>query len=226
MSKASLEKLMSLLSTRNLNEVTAKYLSNQGFSKFDVGISLVSLKFLGLLDEKGKTTEIAKKLHLQGKPREEAYKTIVNSAYSTIFRVVPEAHKLSGAGLSNEFVSQYDLSPRVAKAATPAFLWLCGEAGLIDKSVSPTPRKAVKIKNGNRPVPIEDKKTKENFALSYHKKTKLDIVADFVQKLDIQNTETLKIQEVSNIIKDLLKSVDGDNLDGTKTSSESGLFGA
>lgn len=54
----------------------------------------------------------------------------MKEAYSALFSITPEANTLSKEDLFNEFVAVYKLSPRLASSATPAFLWLCSEAGM------------------------------------------------------------------------------------------------
>ena len=210
LSISSLEKILSILSSRKLGEINASYLSAQRFSKFDVGIAIVALKFLGLIDKDCKTTDLTKKLQLQGKPKEEALQTMIRNAYAKIFSVIESPQNLSNQELSNEFIAQYNLSPRLAKSAVPVFQWLCGEAGLIDKSAVPNSRKRAfptilsKKQRG-------DKQTIHTVisqpTLAIQKTTKLDIIKDFVQKLDLQNTEVDKIKNITLILQGLLDSV-------------------
>ena len=134
---------MNLVSGRRLSEITADYLVTSGFSKTDAYLGVSALRFLGLINSEGKTEEIIKKLLLQGDAHKAALAEIVQSAYSKIFNKITDLESATPEDLHNEFVHEYALSPRVARSAVPAFLWLCQSAGLKKEGASqPRPRSA------------------------------------------------------------------------------------
>ncbi len=137
-----LEKLLGLLSTRSLTEITGGYLKAQGFGYSDSYLAMGALRFLGIVDATGKATPLAKKFHLQGDARKKEIEAMVRNAYSSLFSAVAEPHKLEMAELKNEFTFRYNLTPRVVGAAVPAFLWLCEQAGLKEGSLQPRKRAA------------------------------------------------------------------------------------
>lgn len=127
-----MKKLFDIISSTKLSEIEPKYLKIKGIIGTDANVAVSALRFLGIVNEDGKTTELAKKLLLKGKDREETIQKIVKSSYSELFGRLPEAYKLSQKELHDELLSIYDLSPRIAKCAAPAFLWLCSQGGLME----------------------------------------------------------------------------------------------
>lgn len=200
LSLSALERVVSLLSTRSLDEITFDYLNNQGFGKSDVYTAIVALRFLGLIDNQGKTTEAAKKLHLQGEPRTKALQEMIRSAYSKLFKTVTEPQKLSSEELHNEFIAQYGITKRIAKSAVPAFLWLCEMAGLKEKSLEPRKREVIRKKVA-RTIP----KTGGSRAASLRegRTTKLDVIRDVLTSMSGKDQETIKV--VMDGLKELLK---------------------
>lgn len=135
LSLSRLDRLLDLISTRSLNEVTLDYLRAQGFKGTDAHLAFAGLRFLGIIDASGKTLEISKKLHLQGDAWRETLKEVINVAYTKLFKVNKEAFTLDRQQLTNEFVGLYGLTPRIARVATPAFIFLCEKAGFIEQKL-------------------------------------------------------------------------------------------
>lgn len=203
LSLSVLDKVISYLSTRRLDEVNIELLANYGIGKSDTYTAVVALKFLGLIDENDKTTEIAKKLHLQGEPRTKALQDIVRAAYSKLFEVIAEPQKLSPQELRNEMIAQYGLTPRIAKTAVPAFLWLCGEAGLGEKTVEPRKREAT-TKTENQGITKSGsykKGSTEGIPMN-----KLEVIRDVLTSMKEKDKETITV--VINGLKELLAIAD------------------
>lgn len=125
-----LKYVFDLFKTHSLSTLNPSDLRSRGFSGSDAFQTIASLKFLGIIDADGKSTEKMKGLQLIGDKRATAIADIVKQAYSKLFDTVSEPNKLNKDELHNDFVSLYNLSGRLATTAVPNFLWLCKEAGL------------------------------------------------------------------------------------------------
>lgn len=154
LSISKLNKVIEIFSTRNITEITSKELKGYGFGESDSYLAIAALKFLGLLDNEGNVNrELSKKLQLKGSPKLEALKDIVKKSYSLIFDRVPDPFSISNDELHNEFKIQYNLTPRLATTAIPAFLWLSELAELkehselIKKGTKTRKQRETKIKN-------------------------------------------------------------------------------
>lgn len=158
-SVSKMEELFSLLGNRSFSEISVQDLVARGFSTSDATQGIQGLKFLGVLDSKGKTTESMITLSIRGDARKEGLKNIVKEAYKNIFNTIPNIESLTRDELYNEFVAQYKLSSRLASTAVPVFIWLCKEAGIgvSDKiSLKSTP----KITTGKKTKTIQKKPEK------------------------------------------------------------------
>lgn len=124
------EKLFEIISSRKLNKVDPEYLKIKGITGTDANVAVSALRFLGIVDKDEKTTELAKKMLFKGKERDKTIQEIVQSSYSEVFERFSDPCAISLKELHDEFISIYDLSPRIARCAAPAFLWLCSQAGL------------------------------------------------------------------------------------------------
>lgn len=125
-----LQEALKLLSTRSFSQVTADEFITRKFSKPDAFQTVTALKFLNLITDDGSVTEKVTSLQLVGDNRIKGLQEIVKWGYSKLFGTTPDANNLSREELHNEFIAVYGISPRLAKTAVPAFIWLCKEAGL------------------------------------------------------------------------------------------------
>jgi len=149
--------------------------------------------------------------------------SIVKIAYQKLFKTIDKPYEMPTQELTNEFIASYELSPRVARTAVPAFLWLCEESGMKEKSLLPRKR----LSGSKRTVTKSEGKTKEsnqNSLLKNHSAitTKLDIIKEFVENIDPQNADVEKIKTISGIVKDLLGAVEEPASNETKTDSGEG----
>lgn len=154
-----MDELFNVLGTRSFNEIQMDDLTSRNFSKSDANQSLQGLKFLGLIDSAGKTTDLMSVLALRGDVRKDKLSAIVKDAYKKIFETVTKLEELKKDDLYNEFIANYKLSKRLASTAMPVFIWLCKEAGISlseDVSVKKI-RKDSKVKS-----PREAKKVGKN----------------------------------------------------------------
>lgn len=125
-----MEQLFNLLSTRNFQEITMQDLLSRGFAISDANQALQGLRFLGLIDESGKTNENTRIISMKGEGKNEKIQQMIKSSYSKLFETVPSAETLTKAELHDEFMAVYNISSRIATTAVPAFLWLCKYAGM------------------------------------------------------------------------------------------------
>lgn len=155
----SLKRLIDLLSTRNLPKITVGDLESRKFAKSTGFQAIQGLKFLGVLDADGNTTEKARIFSMQGSGKEEKLEELIREAYSLLFATVPNAEALSRKELHDEFMAIYNLSGRLADSATPAFLWLCVQAGLkINEVIDVIERKPSVKKTIDKNLPKPEKK--------------------------------------------------------------------
>ncbi|QQS23326.1 DUF5343 domain-containing protein [bacterium] len=134
LSVGKLAQLFGLISTRNFQEIQPGELTHYGYGESDGYVAVTSLRFLGLLNSKNQVQEVAKKLHLKGDARTEAIAELVKSAYAKLLERMPTAYSLPADELHNEFIVTYGITPRLARTAVPAFLWLAEEGGLKEPS--------------------------------------------------------------------------------------------
>lgn len=160
LSAAKMEKLMELVSERSLSTIAPDYFKNYGFGQADAYLAINTLKFLGVIDVKGKSTDALRKFQLRGDTRNSEVQPILKKAYKKLFDAVNDPHKLSKDDLANEFMHHYSLSRRVAISAVPAFLKLCEFVGLLEQGSvltrkriadpSGKSQKSSKVHSGNR----------------------------------------------------------------------------
>ncbi len=222
LSAAKMEKLMELVSERSLSTITPDYFKNYGFGQADAYLAINTLKFLGVIDDKGKSTDVLRKFQLRGDTRNSEIQPIIKKAYKKLFDAANDPHNLSKDDLANEFMHHYFLSRRVAISAVPAFLKLCEFAGLLEQGSvltrkriagpSGKSQKSSKVQVGNRTssnqsnlvvIPISEGKME--LRLPHEVLTKMafggDIVDD-VKSLTKQLTDFAKKYLAEGVIND------------------------
>jgi len=130
LSVAKIERTIELVSNRNFTEVNVPLFVGYGFNKIDAQLAVSMLRFLGVINEEGESTDLMPKLRLTGEARKTEFEKIVRAAYKKLFGAVDNPQNLPSDDLRNEFVVQYHLSSRVVRTAIPAFIKLCEYAGL------------------------------------------------------------------------------------------------
>jgi hypothetical protein len=161
LSAPRIAKVIELISKRNLNEVGPDYFERYGFGASDATLAIGTLKFLGVLDETGKSTEKMRSLQLLGEPRQKAFQQILRESYSELFETTGEPYNLPSDELINEFMHSYRVSPRLAKPAAVAFQKLSEFAGWREET-SATPReraKGAKPKTPAKPISGANRET-------------------------------------------------------------------
>ena len=133
LSASKMGKLMELVSERSLQNVSASYFKSYGFGEADAYLAMNALRFLKLIDETDKPTELARKFQLRGEARNKEAGTAIKTSYKELFEAVEKPYELPKDHLVNEFMHNYKLSNRVAQSAVPAFLKLCEFAGLVEE---------------------------------------------------------------------------------------------
>lgn len=137
LSVTKLAKLVDIISTRNLWQVTPAHFTAQNFSKPDAYLALGTLRFLGLIDDSGNATSSLRNFQFTGEKRQKGVEEVVRSSYSKLFDTFI-GNKPFDAGeseLINDFMVQFDMSKRTAGPAARAFLWLCEQAGLKEATI-------------------------------------------------------------------------------------------
>ena len=140
-----LKLVFNMLSTSTYPQITSSVLKKIKFSGSDASLTVSALKFLGLIDQEGKKTELMSSIQLKGEERQKALQGIIKNAYSKLFNASHEANKLNRDELYNNFIMVYGLSGRQASTAVPNFLFLCKEAGL----------------ETNEPIEVKSKRTNQ-----------------------------------------------------------------
>src|SRR3989344_4900475 len=100
-SASKMDKIMELVSERSLNNVSHAY--------FEMNV----LRFLGLIDDGDKATDLAKKFQLKGDARDKEVQVVIKSAYAKIFEITEKPYELSKDDLANEFIHNYNLTRRI-----------------------------------------------------------------------------------------------------------------
>ena len=136
---------MELISQRSLSNVMPEYFKNYGFGQADAYLAINTLKFLGIIDDNGKTTDELKRFQLRGDTRNSEVQEILKVAYKRLFDVIQEPYKLSKDDLTNEFMHHYGLSRRIAPSAVSAFLKLCEFCGLVGQGSVLTRKRNINV---------------------------------------------------------------------------------
>lgn len=104
------------------------------------------LRFLGLVDEDGKTTEKFKSLRRFGDEFKQNLKKVVTEAYSVLFsKVVVESAKPEA--LLNFFVEYYDYGEATAGQVKKIFVYLCKQAEIpLSKELTEAEIKVERVK--------------------------------------------------------------------------------
>ena len=158
LSASRMEKLLELVSERSLINIEPSYFEKYGFGKADAYLAINTLKFLGLIDENDKSTDLLRKFQLKGDVRNKETQQILKNAYKDLFNTVTEPYKLSKDDLTNEFMHHYGLSKRVAASAVPAFLKLCEFTGFLEEG-SVLTRKRINKSDKKEPGSVKKSNT-------------------------------------------------------------------
>lgn len=130
LSVSKLDQVIRLLSTRSPKEVSLSTLQSHEFGRYDAVVAVGALKFLGLIDDEGKPTPLMSKIQYEGDARKAEWEKIVRQAYQSLFEVLKTPQDIPVNELSNDMMSTYGVTKRVAKPAALSFLKLCEYAGL------------------------------------------------------------------------------------------------
>lgn len=125
-----LEDVINYASNRNLTNVSSELFKNYGFNDSDAILAVSTLKFLGVVDDGGQPTDLMAKFRLKGVARKRELESIIRSSYKKLFDATDAPQNLPQDELSNEFVVQYGMTPRVVRSAVLAFLKLAEFGGL------------------------------------------------------------------------------------------------
>ena len=117
-------------------EVDAGLLEDYGVKRGQVFALGSTLKFLGIVDDKGKPTPIFRELQTGGDEFKDTLRGVLERAYGDLFTRLDVSRDTKDK-ITNFFARNY--SPATAERATRLFLDLCGEAGIETAS---QPRKA------------------------------------------------------------------------------------
>lgn len=132
-----LARLVEIIGSRNLSQITADHFTSRDFGKADAYLAMGTLRFLGLIEENGNTTESLKKFQLVGDQKKKAIEEVVKTAYKKLFGAFVDKapYEIDEKELVNEFIVEYGMSQRTSPSAVKAFLWLCGKAGLVEETI-------------------------------------------------------------------------------------------
>jgi len=108
-------------------EVDSALLQDYGLSKSQSFPTLSTLKYLGIIDDKGVPTPAFRALQTGGDEFTNALQDILQNAYSELFNRL-DVSRDSRDKIMNFFAR--NSSPATAERATSLFLDLCGEAGI------------------------------------------------------------------------------------------------
>jgi len=144
-STPKLEKLIKIAADHPNNTFTSKYFIQYGFGESDATLAVSSLRFLGLIDDGGKATDLMPKISAKNEDRKkQGFEEVVRKAYSKLFEGETKPYELSSDDLHDALRGEYGLSPRVARTAIPAFFKLCEYAGLREETKASSPRERTK----------------------------------------------------------------------------------
>ncbi|MFA5084098.1 MAG: DUF5343 domain-containing protein [Candidatus Paceibacterota bacterium] len=156
LSVPKLEELIRIVSEHaTKNALDASYFEAYGFGNSDATLAISSLRFLGLLNNEGKETELMSKIQLKSEDkRREGFAEVIRKAYKKLFEI-EKPYELPTDRIYDEIRGQYQVSPRVARGAVPAFLRLCQFSGFIEGA----PKRNT---NGNKTKRIKPKSRIKN----------------------------------------------------------------
>ncbi|HEY4506311.1 MAG TPA: DUF5343 domain-containing protein [Candidatus Paceibacterota bacterium] len=163
LSATKIEELMRLVANRNLTNVSADIFETYGFNASDAILAVTTLRFLGVIDNNGKATDLMSKLRLTGETGKKELEKIVRSSYKKIFDATDAPQNLPADELVNEMLVQYsNISQNVAKSASRAFLKFCVLAGLKEESAVVTRKRSPKTEHKTQSITSNKPKKTRN----------------------------------------------------------------
>lgn len=124
--------LLKLLETRKVPSVDRKFFQDQNVASGNEGKIIAGLKFLGLIDNEGGSTEAMDSLSVVGDQRKKNLQNVVRKAYSLLFEEVEiDLEKADANTLINSFKTDYNMgSLTTAKQAAKIFVFLAQRANI------------------------------------------------------------------------------------------------
>ena len=203
----SVEEFLALLENRKVPKVDKNFLQKQGIARGNENKLISGLKFIGLIDKDGNSTEKMDQLSVVGEKRKENLAAIVRTAYSLIFEEISlDLKKIDPDTLINAFKKDYKMgSIDTATRGVKIFVFLAQKAGIvlsqqITDNLSVDPGKAKKISDSgkrSRPVKPKSKSTGETQEISLKQQLPLEALARFILKdvgyVDIKDKGTFDL---------------------------------
>lgn len=122
-----LERFLAVIQRQNPSVIDAAFLSQVAPS--NEGKLLSQLKFLGIIDEQGKPTDILPKLNMVGEAQNDAFRQIITSSYGDLLAEV-KIDRAEPDDIVNFFIRKYAFTRDKAINASKFVLYLAEKASL------------------------------------------------------------------------------------------------
>ncbi len=158
LSVPKIDLLLEKISKMSIRRFDNQTVSTLGFSGSDISLAITALKFLGIVNNDGDTNQsVIASFQISSKEkRDSEIQKIIMESYSDLYQILPNAHLASKDDITDSMKITYELSPRVARGAAPAYIFLCQYAG-IRQNDDTIQRRAVKEKSSKL---VQQKKTR------------------------------------------------------------------
>ncbi len=127
---AQVKSFLDTIKALNPKVIDADYLRKNQMGGKDPSVLLTTIKFLGLVDERGNCKDKLDSIKVKGQEQyQQALHSIVRESYANLFEAV-DVEQAGGDLIYNQMRSVYGCSTRIARAAAPLFISLCKEASI------------------------------------------------------------------------------------------------
>lgn len=133
--------LLEKVTSRSYDKIDRHTLmESYGFSDGESSQAIGTLAFLGIVrPDKTINKDLVATIGARNEVKKaEGVKAMVENAYRDLFKAFPDVASSAINDIHDEMKRVYDLSPRIANTAVPAFVYLCELAGLREKRESQT----------------------------------------------------------------------------------------
>jgi hypothetical protein len=179
-------------------------LTNVINSESAAGSIISGLKFLGIINEDGSTTEKVKSLDIEGPEYTKNFEIIIRESYSIVFNTIKQIEKATYTDILNCFKSSssgYGMAPSTALQASKIFISLARRTNIqlsdevLEKQRGePERKKEPKTKEGNKTgKKSTNKDVKEDEPLSSSVIARLTL--NGTGHIDIKNKEDFEVAE-------------------------------
>ena len=149
--------LLERITSRSYEKIDRKTLMGYGFSDGESSQAVNALVFLGIVNQdKTVNRELIDAIGAKNEDNKiEGIKNMVEGAYADLFSAYPSVAQADTDDIHDEMKRVYELSPRIARTAVPAFVHFCELAGLrerVEQSSATSSKSTSVLKSVQKPT--------------------------------------------------------------------------